>query len=804
MNKYLNLISLFLLFSSFAVSQTKEFTITGKVVDDATDKPLQLVNVFLISSIDSTLVAGAATAKDGKFDIKKISNGKYFIKISSIGYKDYILDFDKSIQKNQKYDFGTIKLIPLIVDLNEVLVSTKKETFNNSIDRKVYNIENDIMSKTGTASELLQNIPSVQVDIEGNVTLRGGGNPVIMINGKTSPLLAKSAPAVLEQMPANSIEKIEVITNPSAKYKPDGNSGIINIVLKKNTEFGLNGTISANAGNKSRYNGNLALNYNPGQFNIFATYGLRQDDRSRSNTDSRQLFNPGSAAIYYNDKSHSSGRPLFQMASGGIDYSPDKANKIGISVNYMYHNFTRDEIVTKNTLNSNFILSEDYDRINSESQDEKELEASLIYQHNFPEEDHVLKAEFKYSYSPEYENNKYKNVYRLPFQMVSFDNTANYQTGLLKNIDIDYSRPLSETAALEAGYSGEFDTPEFSYRNEFYDDISKSFIKDLKKTNHYVMDEQINAFYTTLSKTIGPIGILAGIRFENSFVKSHLINNDSSIIKRENSIFPTMHLSYKITETDQIQLNYSKRINRPEGDDLNPFPEYQDPRNIRSGNPNLLPEFYHSVEFGYQKQFEHLTITPGIYYRYTNNKFTSVIRPLNDTVFLTTLQNLSSDQSAGFELVLSANYNGMLSSNLSANAFYSEIDASNIGYSKNKSTLAWSGSWNINFNVTKTTMLQMNSNFRSVRLTPQGEYNASYVVNFGCRQDLFDEKVSLILTISDLFNSLKRKMELNTPILKQNTISERDSRIIYLGLTYHFGSSDKKSKDRKLEYDDKL
>lgn len=800
-----NIFLLFIIsFLNFTFAQDpSNGTLTGKIIDESSGSGIQLVNIVVLKAIDSAQVTGTASLKDGKFTVTGIPAGKYRVKFSSIGYKEKYINDVVFSQKINKKELGEIILQPVTVDLNEILVSSKKESFNNSIDRKVYNVEKDIMSKTGTASELLQNIPSVQVDIDGNISLRGSGNVIIMINGKTSPLLAKSAPAVLEQMPANSIEKIEVITNPSAKYKPDGNSGIINIVLKKDTGTGLNGAITGNVGNKERYNGNISINYNPGTVNIYGSYGFRQDNRSRYNTDNRELYN-ATGTVFYNDKSSSTAKPFFQIASGGMDYSIDKKNKLGFSLNYMHHDMNRDETNLKKTFNSNNLITEDYDRIRKENSYEKELETSVNFQHNFPEEDHTLKAEFKYSYSPELEENKYSNFYRTPLLAPGYDNTSIYQSGLQKNIDIEYSNPLSDNSTLEAGYAGEFDTPEFSYRGETYSDNLKTFVRDFNKTNHFVMDEQINAMYTTYSKSFGAFGFLAGLRAENAFVKSHLIDNDSVISSKAFNLFPTMHLSYKFSETDQVQLNYSKRIRRPEGDDLNPFPEYQDPKNIRAGNPNLLPEFYHSIEFGYQKQFEHISFIPSIYYRYTNNKFTSVIKPLNDSVFLTTMQNLSSDQSAGLEFILSASYNGTLSSNLSANVFYSEIDASNIGYSSKKSTTAWSGSWNFNVNFTSTTMFQMNSNYRSVRLTPQGEYNASYVVNFGVRQDLFDDKVSLIFTLSDLFNSLKRKMELNTSLLKQYAVNERDSRIFYLGVTYHFGRSEKKSKEKQLQYDDKL
>jgi outer membrane receptor for ferrienterochelin and colicin len=264
-------------------------------------------------------------------------------------------------------------------------------------------------------------------------------------------------------------------------------------------------------------------------------------------------------------------------------------------------------------------------------------------------------------------------------------------------------------------------------------------------------------------------------------------------------VYPTLHLSYKIGEFDELQLNYSLRANRPRGEDMNPFPEYRDPRNVQAGNPYLKPEFIHSVEFGYQVQDENISILPSIFYRNRYNKFTSVTEALNDSTLLTTRENLSSDQSGGFELVVTGNLWNILSINSSTDAFYEEIDASNLGYGEKKSTVTWSGNLNCNVNVLKGTVFQVNSNYRSRQLTPQGENFASFVTNVGVRQDLSDEKISLIATVSDVFRTLNRKTEWDTPALSQTSFSSRDSRVLFLGLTYHFGGPPKKSKDQNLQ-----
>jgi outer membrane receptor protein involved in Fe transport len=295
---------------------------------------------------------------------------------------------------------------------------------------------------------------------------------------------------------------------------------------------------------------------------------------------------------------------------------------------------------------------------------------------------------------------------------------------------------------------------------------------------------------------------MAGLRLEQATLKPQLVSLDSTITNKYFNLFPTLHMQYELSKLASLQLNYSKRVHRPHDDDLNPFPEYQDPRNIRSGNPNLLPEYIHSLELGCQLQFENISFIPGIFYRYTTNRFTQITTQFNDSVLLTTETNLNSDKSGGLELVVAGSIANFLSTQLSLNGFYDQIDASNLGYNLKSSAYSWTGTFSFNFNITKTTMFQVNTNYRSLRLTPQGEIGPSYGINCGLRQDLFNEKISLVLTVSDIFNTQKQNTTLNTPLLNDYSTRQRDGQIMYLGVTYHFGKSDKK-KD-KMEYDDNL
>jgi outer membrane receptor protein involved in Fe transport len=791
------------LLSSLLLAQGRtNGTVSGVVKADSTKRPLEFVNVILLNQADSAIVTGSVTDSKGKFDINNIPIGEYLLTYSLLGYKEIHPSIFKIDSKRPSVNLGTVFMTETTLSLGGVTVTSQRVTFNTAIDRKVFNVQQDIMSKTGTASDLLQNIPSVQVDIDGVVSLRGSANVLMLINGKPSPLMAASTRAeVLQQMPASSIERIEVITNPSAKFKPDGTSGIINIVMKKEVNTGLNGNLTGNVGNRNRYNINVSANYNPGEFNIFGSYSFRQDDRNNYSTDARiQHDSAASIPGYYNDNARSLSRPLSHVATLGLDYRLDQNDKLGLSGNYRYRGFTRNDASTK-VLTSNSIITGDYDRLRVDYEFERDAGLTAFFQHNFDGEDHKLRFEFNAAQSPEQEDNHYTDVYRVPTSPQTYDNTLIKNTEWKKQLTADYTFHFAQHSTFEAGYDGEFNKRDMDFYGEYFDPTQQKFVKDIEKTNRFIYNETIQALYGTYENSFGLLSVLGGLRAEGSFVKSDLVTGDSIITNDNFNLYPTLHLAYKISDFAEWQLNYSRRVNRPEGDDLNPFPEYQDPRNIRSGNPRLKPEYINSIEFGCQLQNDNITVVPSLFYRNRYNGFTTVIKALNDSTLLTTHENLSSDQSAGFEFVVAGSVGNLFTANLSANAFYEQIDASNLGFGNNKSTVSWSGTMNVSVNLSKATMIQINSNYRSTRLTPQGENRPSYVLNMGFRQDLFDEKFSLVLTVSDLLNTLKRKTELDTPWLNQNVVSTRDSRIVYFGLTYHFGTPAKKSKDKSLQYD---
>ncbi len=795
---FCTLIALLYLHTGFA----QNARIAGSVIEASTKEPMEFVNVNLYKISDSLLLTGTVTNKDGQYAIQEIPPGHYYLEISFIGFKNVrVPSFElKSAMLRQ---MAQVQIEPSENILGEINITEEKSTYESGIDRKIFNVEKDIQSVSGTASTILENVPSVSVDIDGNVSLHGSGNVTILINGKPSPMMRTNAATALQQIPANTIERIEIITNPSAKYKPDGTAGIINIVLKKNTKQGLNGTLTLNAGNDNRYNGTLLMNYKPGKFNYFGSYGYRYDNRSRWATDLRTVFdsagNKESAQDLYRS---SDSRSQSHTATLGFDYEPDTMNSFGLSGYFEYYDLNREE-------NTSTLLTDPADNVTSDYQRERinpefewDLSLESFFTHKFKKKDRELNFELTAADHYQEEVNENTTRYLVPVIPETKDNTLILQWEKQAEFLAEYISPVGEDKELEAGYSFEYIGQEFDFSGETFNTATNDWVKDTVHSQRFNFRQIIHAAYTTYSFDLGDIGVMAGVRAEQALITSHLITIDSTVPNNYFKLYPSLHLSLEIANGHELMLSYSPRVNRPEGDELNPFPEYTDPRNIEAGNPLLKPEQVHAVEFGYQFKNKTLSFLPTLYYKYTYDAFTEVSTYINDTVLLTSFDNLSNDQSTGLELVLTTRIKKLMNINLSGNLYYNQIDASNLGFLENKSTWTWNAKLALGIAAWKHGTIQLNPSYRSAQLTPQGENLPMFVMDGGLRQDVFKEKASLVLSVSDIFNTRKWSTRIDTPELQQTFTSKRRSQIIYFGFSWRFGKVLKK--DEVLKFDDKM
>ncbi|MDD3044104.1 MAG: TonB-dependent receptor [Candidatus Delongbacteria bacterium] len=764
----------------FNIAYSQTFKITGKIVESTGEEPLPEANVILHKKSGSVL-KGAVTDSLGVFKIKLIPSGNYFIEIKYMGFiPDTISHLDISANIN----LGDIFLKPSEILLDEIVVKGKADIYTSHLDKKVYNVSKDILSESSSTSEILQNIPSVNVDINGGITLRNTSNITFFVNGKPSALLRNNPSAVSDLIPASSIEKIEIITNPSAKYKPDGVGGIINIVLKKNMSEGLNGQISANVGNDERYNANINLNYGTKKLKLYGNYGLRHSKPITLFTDAMVYKDSlGIANSFFSEDGKSKIDIFGHNIIAGANYKFDDYNNIEISGTYdlqnSFHDGNSDIISLDSLQNPNYNIT----NVQTDDELEEEGEVSLTYEHVFNKnEDHTLTFEAIYSAYNEKEDKIYNQNQIFPITNTDISRYIIEKNGNQQELNLEYTLPINENSEIESGYSGEF----------IFDNIWYNKNSVLSK---FLFNRQVHAFYGLFGQSVEIFSYKAGLRAEETNTKSHLITPiDTLITNNYFKLFPTIHLGYDITDDNKLSMSYSKRVNRPDPDELNPNPEYNDLRNAEMGNPNLKPEQIHSIEFGYEHIQKKFSINTTLYYRYKYDAFTGISTNIGDTLVMFTTTNLTTQKSGGFEAVISGDYFKDCSYSLTGDIYFSTIDASNLGYSDNKSSISGNIKGYTLIKLTKSTSFQINGYYYFPKITPQGQMEDFYYFNLGLKQNLFNNKASITLTGTDVFHTYKVNYSINSDELNQKSNMQRMNPVISLGFIWRFNNYQEEDK----------
>lgn len=793
--------------------QSSNATVTGQVVEYFSGEPLGFADVIIYDAEarDSAKLAdawykGAITDNDGKFELTGIPVGEYFVQVSFLGFKTKRTK-NISIKSNgEKIDLKKITLEEATEFITGIEVIEEKSTYNLAIDRKVYNVEKDIMSETGNATEILNNIPSVSVDHTGSITLRGTPNITFFINGKPSALMRANAKAYLESMPANSIERIEVITNPSAKYRPDGAGGIINIVLKGAAD-GWEGSIQGNAGNLDRYTGNVALNYSKEDFSIFGNYGIRHTTTPQDIFDDRiERDGSGKDLSTFNSNIDETYKELSHIATGGVIFPLWEGSTMEISGEYFRadsdnksHALTQEEDLIEGE-KSTFTTDRKFDGF------EEEWQAAAAFEHEFEKEDHVLAIEAAYGRYDETEENEFDFKYTEPLDSNEMNYNLISKGGPVTELAVEYANPIGGDTEIELGYFGEFLTDNISNLSRDKSNGGTWEVND-NRTNDFKFTQNINAGWAVLSQGFDAFSVAAGLRAEQVNINSELLqeSKDSVIPNDYFKLYPSLHLTYELGDNEEIQLNYSKRVNRADSDEHNPFVEYDDKFTGEKGNPNLKPEIIHSFELGYMIQKDNFSFLPTLYYRHKLDAFTEFRLPPDSTgAYIVSFSNLDVERAGGLEFIVTGNIKDRIGLNFSANFFYSELNASNLGLSANNSQFNWDAKLAANFTITKSTFAQLNAYYRSARQTAQGHFEPVPLLNLGFRQDLFKKRASISLTISDVFSSVEWESIADTPDLYRRTTYGRNQQIIYLGFTYRFGKRFQKQKLKDLQFEDEI
>ena len=773
--------------------------IKGVITDNKTKQPVEFATVALFKLKDSSLVTGVVAGPKGDFQLSELPFGRYFMKINFIGYKQLVIDTIAIKPKNVEVDLGQIKLKDNTELLGEVEVATEKSTIQLGIDRKVFNVEKSIVSEGGSATDVLQSIPSVSVDIDGNISMRGSGNVTVLIDGKPSSITGSSRAAILQQIPASSIESIELITNPSAKYDPDGMSGIINIITKKNKLNGFNGSVTLGAGTGDKYNAGASISYRNSKVNVYANYGFRSNNRTGSGSTLRQNI-LSDTTFFLRQNSTSLNKNISHNAKAGLDFYINDKNTIGASVTYNVGTENSNEAVNFFEADNYDITSASYSRDNYKGDTPISLDYNLNYRKTYtkPKQELIFDATYSDGTGDAIERyverdyiGKYASKNTTPFKQ----NTETKSKNNVISAQVDYVQPLKNNMKWEVGAKTTLRTIGSDFVSEEFDYTSDVFVSDTNLTNNFIYTENIYAAYSTFSGAIKKFGYQLGLRVEEANTLSNLVTTGEKYPNNYFNLFPSVHLAQKLNKEQEFQLSYSRRINRPNTKSLNPFRDYADPYNIRFGNPYLNPEYINSYELAYLKYFPKGVLTATAYFRQTDGVMQRYKILGDSTVSYNTFINLDKSQSYGLELIIKSDITKWWNVTFSANGFETKIDGSNVQGDLQNENLSYIIKLLSNMRIWKNMDIQFTANYNGPTATLQGQVKSIFTMDLGLKKEIF-KNATLSLNVTDLTDA--RKMQIigdNDPAFYLEMMRKRESRVATLTFSYRFGKmSDKKSR----------
>lgn len=779
-------------------------TVKGVIINSTTSEPLGYAYVVLFKAMDSSMVSGGITDTTGTYRLEKIPFGKYYLAINLIGHKPLKISNIIINPKNLLKVLDTTRLDPTSATLTTVEIKGNKDVVQYTLDKKVINVEKSLVTAGGSAVDVMQNIPSVTVDIDGNISMRGSGNITVLVDGKPSGLTGMSRSAILEQIPASAIESIEIITNPSAKYDPDGMSGIINIVLKKKKEKGYHGVITLNAGTGDKYNGSLSFNYSKNKLNIFSSFDARQNNSTGSSDFYREL-NFNDTLSYVNQLSKSMRKGFSYNVKFGFDYSINDKNSLTVSA--LYGKSSRDRDNTETSLATDYLhnFSNYYETVNNEAEDGTSIDYMFNYKKTFAKKGRSITVDAVYSTGNDREDNlqklQYYNQDLSPANATpDLTRIANDDKDNNFNIQMDYSNAISKTSKYEIGAKSSIKKIDNDYKYNQFSYTITDWNLNTDISNRFLYDENINAMYGTYSNTINLFEFQAGLRFEKAFTEATQKTTDTSFTKNYFSIFPTMHLNYKLKNDNSLQLSYSRRVNRPSYQMLNPFVDISDPLMRHYGNPDLDPEYIDSYELGHLKYWDKFSVNSSVFYRQINNIIQRYATIDSLGIQNVTSMNLSKGLSYGFEFVVQSDITKWWKLNVSYSYFKTEVQGSPDGTELTNSNYSWTAKLNSNMTVMKNLDIQITGNYRAPMVQLQGTMQAMYSADIAMKKDILKNKASISFRLSDIFNTQQFNMHRTGTNFIIDMKRKRESRVAYIGFTYKINGG-QKGKDKKKVID---
>ncbi len=791
----------------FVAFSQQTLKISGKVYDKANNLPLEYSIVYIKNTQNPSAVFGGTTDDKGAFSID-VPKGSYNIKIDFMSFKPY--EVTMTIDKNT--DLGNIQLDTDSQMIEGVEIIAERSTVELRLDKRIYNVGQDMMVKGGTISDVLDNVPSVSVDVDGTIMLRGDTNVKILIDGKPSGLAGININDALKMLPADSVEKIEVITNPSSRYEAEGGGGIINIILRKGKNDGINGSFTVTTGDPANHSISANVNHKTEEFNIYTTQSYNQRGSKGNFLNDIENLDPltGDTTGFINEDRHNERLNKGYTGTVGIDWNLTDSFSWSNSLTYRKDNSSNPTMVSIDYYDPNMGLLSKTSRDNYDVGTGEDVDYSTGFIKKFSKDGHKLSADFSVAY------NKNDNLSNITTQNLTLDQitrlerTANISRNNRNLAMLDYVLPIEKNTQFEAGYRGNFSDVVIDYKVENFNQGNDQWENDANYSNILGYKENVNALYTQLGSKFGKFSVMAGLRWEDTNIEIDQRTSQIYKNKRYDNLFPSVFFNYELNDEANISLSYSKRVSRPRSYYINPFSNLSSNVSLFRGNPDLDPAMSNAFDLGFLKRWgNRVTLSTSMYFNHTTDSFQFIryVEEINNIdVLVTSPVNLGVQDRFGFEFTL--NYNPFRWWRLNGNfnlyrnetkGDYTYYDLNNNMNTQNFDNVAYSWFSRITSKITLPYKIdwQTNATYRAPEENAQGRSKGVLSANLAFSKDMLKDKGTISVNVSDVFNSRKRISE--TELLTQNSYSEMQwrERQITLSFTYRFNKPKERERPQR-------
>jgi len=777
-----------------ALIETAATSISGKVIDQETKMPVEYASIAIYSAKDSTLVTGTITDIDGNFKITGLNPGEYYIQVNFVGFEKKETEKISLSNRKLSVNVGEIGLKPANLELEGVIVAAERSRVEYKIDKRVINVDKDLTAKGGTAATALENTPSVQVDPQGNVTLRGSSDFIVLIDGKPSVLKGSDA---LKQIPAAAVKQIEVITNPSAKYESDGQAGIINVIMQKDKMLGLNGNVSLAYGNTHKRTGNVLLNYRVKKVNFFGGVDLSDNNfESSLDMNNRTMLNNDTIKFLQSGLQFNQNYNL--SFKGGVDIDINDKNSMSFSGNLGNQSYDRG--VNSDIHNWNISYSTDNYSTSRNLNDVSGFVtgANADFTHKFKENHNISISGTFFSWDGSDKNSLNHMFTDDKFVETTIASKLKYQKddyNFNYRVNLDYKQPIKQ-GTLEAGAQFRYEDRDEDYFFQNYDVNTDSWSINTDYTYNLQYRNSIYSGYATYSNKIWDIGYQVGARTEYFDREIKNSNSTEPIVYSKFMLYPSVHLSKELNKKHQLQLSYSRRINRPMPFLLNDIPQYVDPNNIFMGSPYMKPEFTDAYEFNYRVVLSKVTISAQSYYRNTTNVFTPIRTMRNDGIMIHQLTNANQQVAFGEEIGLDFKIAKWWQLSTGANIYHFKLNTLVNSTENEKETNTWDARVVSNFNLKWGTRIQAVGYYRAASVDANGDVSGFYVANLAVNQPIMKGKGSIGVSVRNIFDSVKLNINFDSPTFDNNYTVRGEGPVVMLNFSYRFNNFQNKNRGR--------